>query len=203
MPGPDLHREPIYSAAGCCSGSLSAYNDPVPNPSPRREMPRPLTSPEADTVYVEVSLRPGVTDPAAHEIVRAAHQLGLTGVRRAATGTRFLLTGLPAEEIDRFAKTLLADPVVGRWKISGVERRPCRRGRPPAAWLKYFLSARFQTMNFWRFPRNAGCPGSGRDAGHSKLFHQRKDATQPMSNSKPSPKRGASIVFIKHSKRRQ
>src|SRR5574341_1045452 len=56
----------------------------------------PPSAPHADSelssVLVEVALRPGVTDPVAHEIVRAAHELGLEKVCRAATGLRFLLS---------------------------------------------------------------------------------------------------------------
>ncbi len=42
---------------------------------------------------VEVALRPGVTDPVADEIVRAAHELGIPGVERASTGFRYLVHG--------------------------------------------------------------------------------------------------------------
>ncbi len=50
---------------------------------------------------VEVALRPGVTDPVAEQIVRAAHELGIVGVERASTGLRFEIELGEKEEINR------------------------------------------------------------------------------------------------------
>src|SRR5438270_10519426 len=40
---------------------------------------------------IEVALRPGVTDPVAQQVVRCAHMLGIRGVERASTGTKFVV----------------------------------------------------------------------------------------------------------------
>jgi phosphoribosylformylglycinamidine synthase len=101
--------------------ALGLLSDPVAQTITWEEIPSSPQRLEPGTVMVEVALRPGVTDPVAHEIVRAAHQLGLTDVRRAATGTRFTLTGLKPEEAEKLAKALLANPVIQHWKTGAIE----------------------------------------------------------------------------------
>jgi phosphoribosylformylglycinamidine synthase len=67
---------------------------------------------------VEVSFLPGVTDSAAANLVRTAHRLGLTGLQRAASGQRYVLTGdLDAADLARLASGLLANPVIQRTAI--------------------------------------------------------------------------------------
>ncbi|GAB4546899.1 MAG: phosphoribosylformylglycinamidine synthase subunit PurL [Anaerolineales bacterium] len=79
------------------------------------------TQGKSDSVIVEVALRPGVTDPTAAEIIRAAHEIRINGVRRAATGLRFQVEGLNVEEVNQLAKQLLANHVIQRWKIGSIE----------------------------------------------------------------------------------
>ncbi|MBL0345663.1 phosphoribosylformylglycinamidine synthase subunit PurL [Candidatus Villigracilis affinis] len=100
--------------------ALKLLSDPVTQTISWDENPNP-TPPTADSVILEVSLRPGVTDPVAAEIVRAAHEIGLNGVHRAATGSRFQVTGLNVEQVEQLAKTLLANPVIQHWKIGSIE----------------------------------------------------------------------------------
>ncbi len=77
---------------------------------------------------VEVALRPGVTDPVAEQIVRAAHELGFEGVQRAATGLRFRLNweaGKPGDSlsgfpVERLAKQLLANNVIQHWTFGEI-----------------------------------------------------------------------------------
>ena len=61
--------------------TLNLLTDPVTQISSWTEHPAPHASrpPEPDTVILEVALRPGVTDPVAEQIVRAAHELGFSG----------------------------------------------------------------------------------------------------------------------------
>ncbi len=88
-----------------------------------------------ESLKIEVALRPGVTDPVAHEIVRAAHELGFDGVRRAATGLRFLLNfdasaadirlsasqSAPASALaEKLAKQLLANAVIQHWTLGEI-----------------------------------------------------------------------------------
>lgn len=69
---------------------------------------------------IEVALRPGVTDPVAQEIVRAAQELGFKGVQRAATGSRFQVEGLSVGQVEKLAKQLLANNVIQHWTIGEI-----------------------------------------------------------------------------------
>ncbi|MCX7755982.1 MAG: phosphoribosylformylglycinamidine synthase subunit PurL [Anaerolineales bacterium] len=88
----------------------------------------PVSDVEQVGMVVEVAYRPGVTDPVAQEIVRAAHELGFHGVQRAATGLRFLLHWEPAKSdnassafaVERLAKQLLANHVIQHWTIGEI-----------------------------------------------------------------------------------
>ena len=74
--------------------------------------------PMAAVHTIEVTPLPGVTDPAAENLVRAARALGIDGVARAATGQRFTLTGtLDTDTLTRLASELFANPVVHRFAI--------------------------------------------------------------------------------------
>ncbi len=79
----------------------------------------PLDSPPpSDVSAVEVSLLPGVTDPAAENLLRTAHLLGVNGLERAATGQRYRLEGtLSDADLRRLAAEVLANPVVQRFEI--------------------------------------------------------------------------------------
>jgi phosphoribosylformylglycinamidine synthase len=69
---------------------------------------------------VEVALRPGVTNPVAEQIVRAAHELGFEGVKRAATGLRFKVEGLDVAQVEKLAKQLLANNVIQHWTLGEI-----------------------------------------------------------------------------------
>ncbi len=77
---------------------------------------------------LETAFRPGVTDPVAVEIVRAARELGVTGMEAAATGTRyeFLCDAaggqrLSDAELEQMASKLYANPVIQRHAIGEIE----------------------------------------------------------------------------------
>ena len=68
--------------------------------------------------FIDVSLLPGVTDPAAENLIRAAHLLGFDGLERAATGQRYLLYGeLDGAALNRIASGLFANTVIQRFSI--------------------------------------------------------------------------------------
>lgn len=113
--------ESQLSQEGLQQLALKLLSDPVTQNVSWDELPAPPTPPEADTVILEVSLRPGVTDPVAAEIVRAAHEIGLNDIHRAATGQRFILTGLEESQIPLLANQLLANNVIQHWKIGSIE----------------------------------------------------------------------------------
>jgi phosphoribosylformylglycinamidine synthase subunit PurSL len=101
--------------------TLKLLTDPVTQSAEWIESPSALSLTEPDSVILEVALRPGVTDPVAEQIVRASHELGFDGVHRAATGFRFQVEGLKADEVELLANQLLANNVIQHWKIGSIE----------------------------------------------------------------------------------
>ncbi|NMB68804.1 MAG: phosphoribosylformylglycinamidine synthase subunit PurL [Chloroflexi bacterium] len=84
--------------------------------------------PAADSVpqgeyIIEVALRPGVTDPVAEQIVRAARLLGISGVQAASTGLRFEISGAGLSEADchLLAARLLSNPIIQRYTLGAIE----------------------------------------------------------------------------------
>ncbi|MCS7062008.1 MAG: phosphoribosylformylglycinamidine synthase I [Anaerolineae bacterium] len=62
---------------------------------------------------IEVAPLPGVTDPPAESVLRAAQVLGIAGVERAATGASYLLWGdLTPEVLRRLAVEVFSNPLV-------------------------------------------------------------------------------------------
>ncbi len=79
-----------------------------------------------DAQVIEVAFRPGVTDSVAHEIVRAAHALGIPNVEQAATGQRFIVHGkteqpLTENELHLLARRLLANDVIQHYALGEIE----------------------------------------------------------------------------------
>lgn len=72
---------------------------------------------------VDVALRPGVTDPVAEQVVRAAKVLGIQGLWRAATGQRYCVQGEALDEmvLHRLAQRLLANAVIQRYALGEIE----------------------------------------------------------------------------------
>ncbi len=76
---------------------------------------------------VEVTYRPGVTDPVANELTRAIARLGITGLTGAATGIRYeftgtaTLTGSPTpEDLRRLAGGLLVNDTIQRYTLGEI-----------------------------------------------------------------------------------
>ena len=109
------------STEECQQLALKLLTDPVTQISEWIELPASRADIEPDAVMVEVALRPGVTDPVADEIVRAAHELGIPGVERASTGYRYLVHGGNEEAARQLAQRLLANMVIHRWSIGEIE----------------------------------------------------------------------------------
>ena len=77
-----------------------------------------------DDGVIERALRPGVTDPVAEQIVRGAHELGIVGVERAATGQRFVVRGaqpLDETELRALARALLVNPVIHHYALGEIQ----------------------------------------------------------------------------------
>ncbi len=72
------------------------------------------TTPNSAGIHtVDVVLHPGVTDSAAESLLAGIAEIGIAGVRAAATGRRYILRGpLPDTAIDQIASSLLANEVI-------------------------------------------------------------------------------------------
>lgn len=100
-------------------------SDPVAQSSEWRsvdESQNPGSQRKPGFSVIETALRPGVTDPVAEQIVRAAHQLGINEVERAATGNRYFVEGrLDEGQLHTLAKRLLANAVIHNYAIAIIE----------------------------------------------------------------------------------
>ncbi len=105
----------------CKRLALELLTDPVAQSAQWSELPAPPSDLESATVMVEVALRPGVTDPVADELVRAAHELGIGDVHRASTGFRYLIHGADEVTAKQLAQRLLANMVIHRWTVGEIE----------------------------------------------------------------------------------
>jgi phosphoribosylformylglycinamidine synthase len=79
----------------------------------------------ADAQVIQVALRPGVTDPVAYEIVRAAHALGITNLEQAATGQQYIVRGqngcaLSEQDLRQLARRLLANDVIQHYALGEI-----------------------------------------------------------------------------------
>lgn len=108
------------SQEDCKQLALKLLIDPVTQSASWIELPSPQTDPGPDTVILEVALRPGVTDPVAEQMVRAAHELGFDKVQRAATGQRFLIEGADQQTVERLARRFLVNNVIQRWTLGEI-----------------------------------------------------------------------------------
>jgi phosphoribosylformylglycinamidine (FGAM) synthase PurS component len=88
-----------------------------------RRCARPAMPPDAWSV--EVTLLPGVTDSVAESLLAGAAMIGVDGLRQAASGQRYTLTGrLSEQEVQRIARGLLANEVIQRFHIDELAAPP-------------------------------------------------------------------------------
>ena len=78
---------------------------------------------ESDQKFIEVALRPGVTDPVATQIVRVAKMLGINGVEQACTGKRFIVKGQNLDEakLHELAQRLLSNPTIQHYQLGEID----------------------------------------------------------------------------------
>jgi phosphoribosylformylglycinamidine synthase II len=72
--------------------------------------------------FIDVTLRAGVTDPVAEQILRAAHTLSMKNINAASTGQRFVVKGehLSATDLHHLAQRLLCNPVTQRYTLGEI-----------------------------------------------------------------------------------
>lgn len=90
---------------------------------PVTEEYRVTISPESPKIdserYIEVALLPGVTDPVAENLVRAARLVGIDGIEQAATGKHYTLSGdVSKEELEHLALSEFSNPVIQTYEIN-------------------------------------------------------------------------------------
>ncbi len=101
-------------------------SDPVAEKAEWRRTDHPRHPATAAQHIIEVAYRPGVTDPVAEQIVRASRELGIAGVRRAATGLRFDVHasggahGGDARLLHRLARGLVANDVIQHYTLGEI-----------------------------------------------------------------------------------
>ncbi len=84
-----------------------------------------MTTALPDAWRIEVFRKEGVDDPAGAQLVAAAHELGLRGLRRARAGRGFLLSPtLDPQCVERIARELLVDPVLDEARILSPRTEP-------------------------------------------------------------------------------
>jgi phosphoribosylformylglycinamidine synthase II len=120
-----IERELLYFLEGVLSVQereklrVQILTDPLAQVGAWREK---AAKPPAGAFAIEVALRPGVTDPVAMEIVRCAQMLDISGLRRAATGTRYLVRGaLTPAQRTTLARKLLANDVIQRYAVGSIQ----------------------------------------------------------------------------------
>ncbi|MBD3184679.1 phosphoribosylformylglycinamidine synthase subunit PurS [Candidatus Poribacteria bacterium] len=70
---------------------------------------------------VEVTYKPGVTDPVGESTVKGAKDLGINGIKSARTGQKYVIKGkIQEEDIDSICKRLLANDVIQNYKYSKI-----------------------------------------------------------------------------------
>jgi phosphoribosylformylglycinamidine synthase len=85
-----------------CKGSLLGYKD-------------------ADVWIVEVTYKPGVTDPVGDSVLKGIRDLGIDGAIRARTGRKYIIGGsLNEDDIEIICKRLLANDVIQNYSYMKV-----------------------------------------------------------------------------------
>lgn len=79
----------------------------------------PFTPSHPHEHVIDVVLLPGVTDPVAESLLRAARVLGFEGVRQAATGRRYVLEGeVEASTLEELAVRVCCNPLIERYAVN-------------------------------------------------------------------------------------
>ncbi len=96
-------------------------SDPVAQTAQWRGVDGGATGTASEHV-IETARRPGVTDSVADQLVRAAHELGISAVRRAATGNSYQVSGrLTPDQLRTLAERLLANSIIQHYKLGPIE----------------------------------------------------------------------------------
>ncbi len=128
---------------------------------------------------IDVAYLPGVTDPAAQNLVRAAHDLGISGLPQAATGRRYNLSGsLSPTDLQQLAVGLFSNPVIQRFAIDGPITSPFVPHTHADGRVDTIPLRELTATPCWRQSGATTGPRPGRDAGHPRLIpREERDPT--------------------------
>jgi len=87
-----------------------------------------LYSPDNVDHYVDVTLHPGVTDPAAESLMNAARVLGIQGLQKVATGQRYLIYG--ETDLTQLATQVFSNPLIQYHTIDSPIQPPFITAKP-------------------------------------------------------------------------
>ena len=136
-----IRVEDVYFIEGCLTEqdlaelATGLLSDPVTQRAKWEEQSR-YAATEGEGLVVEVTLRAGVTDPVAEQIVRAAQVMRIQGVKRASTGLRFLIKGglVTPQDGHLLGKRLLSNPVIQRYELGAAAPSSCAAARTSNCW---------------------------------------------------------------------
>lgn len=128
-----LNREEAEQLAGALLADPVTETYIVSSIEPEEEAPTPASTDDSFAAHyplptslaeqmpdhtIDVTLLPGVTDPAAENLLRAAEEMGIAGLERAATGQRYAFQGnLSKRDMQRLAHEVCSNPVIQRYTI--------------------------------------------------------------------------------------
>ncbi len=106
--------------------TLQVLHDPVSQTILWQELPEgagPTLSMGGNQPVIEVTLRPGVTNPVAEQILRASRTLGITTLSAVSTGQRYVIQGegITADTLQTLAHRLLSNPIIQRFALGEIQ----------------------------------------------------------------------------------
>lgn len=101
-------------------------HDPLAQSIEWCELPQtktPLVYSRGNQAVIEVTLRPGVTNPVAEQILRASQTICLSNLSAVSTGQRFVIYGedIPKAMLHTLANRLLCNPIIQRYALGEIQ----------------------------------------------------------------------------------
>lgn len=83
----------------------------------------PVINSGGNQATIEVTLRPGVTNPVAEQIQRASRTLGISTLSAVSTGQRYVICGeeLTPLDLQTLANRLLCNPIIQRYAVGEIQ----------------------------------------------------------------------------------
>ena len=151
---------------------------------------------------IEVTLLPGVTDPATENLIRAAHLLGITTLERAATGQRYVLDGnINSDNLHKLATGLFSNPVIQRYTIDQPITPPFVEVHESDDTVEIIPLCAADNDELLQISAERRLALDLAEMQAIRAYYRGKTATRPMSNWKCWRKHGANTASTKPSRR--